>query len=120
MKTLLLVGAGSFLGGMLRFGFSMMFPVKLGDFPWNTFLINLIGCFAIGMVYGITSKLSTPNEYKLFLATGLLGGFTTFSAFSLESISMVRNGDIYYALMYVLGSITLGLGLTGLGLYVYR
>lgn len=110
MKILLAVGLGSFIGGIARYLLSLPLPIKLGThFPWATFAVNILGCFAIGLVYAIFEKGLISTEWRLFLATGILGGFTTFSAFSYETVFLFRSGLALQAGLYVVGSISLGL-----------
>lgn len=118
MKTALLIGLGSFIGGMLRYGVSLIQKEFAGNFPWATLSVNLIGCFLIGIVYGWSSKGNTDTIWQLFLTTGILGGFTTFSAFSLETVNMFRSGQTGFALLYILISVLVGLLATLIGLKV--
>lgn len=86
------------------------------SFPVSTFAVNLIGCFAIGLLWGMESARATMGEgTRAFLMVGLLGGFTTFSAFGLESFDLVRQGRIDIALLYSGGSMLGGILAVGLG-----
>ena len=110
MKLIFIIGAGSFIGGVFRYLISLLIQSKSTSlFPLHTLLVNIIGCFLIGIVFGVFDKALISNEWKLFLATGILGGFTTFSAFSIETLNLLREGSIYYALLYILASVLLGL-----------
>ena len=110
MKIILAIGAGSFIGGVFRYLLSVLIQTKTTThFPLGTLAVNIIGCFFIGIVIGFFDKGQISNEWKLFLATGLLGGFTTFSAFSIETFALFREGQAGYALLYVLASVLLGL-----------
>ncbi len=116
-----MVGAGSFLGGIFRYLCS--FPLHEKDpnaFPWWTLGVNILGCLLMGLLFGFAERWNLPKEWKLFFAVGLLGGFTTFSAFSYETITMLNNGQYTYAISYVLSSVLLGLTATVLGLYSVR
>jgi len=73
-----------------------------------TLIVNIIGCFFIGIVFGLFDKGQISNEWKLFFATGVLGGFTTFSAFSSETFVLFRDGYVSYALLYISASVLLG------------
>ena len=107
---ILVIGAGSFIGGVFRYLISLLIQAKTSSsFPLHTLAINIIGCFFIGIVFGLFDKAIISNEWKLFLATGILGGFTTFSAFSVETITLLREGYIGYTLLYILCSVLLGL-----------
>lgn len=83
---------------------------------WHTVLINLIGCLVIGIATAIISKMAAPNIYNRLIVTGMLGGFTTFSAFSLHPIQMMRQGMIAQAIAYVAITVIGGLLLCWLGL----
>ncbi len=120
-KILLLIGTGSFIGGVLRYLVSFPFMHKYPHgFPWGTLLVNILGCLVIGLLYGYAERWHFPKEWRLFLATGLLGGFTTFSAFSNEAVTLFQNGQSTYAITYVVASILVGLTATFLGLMVMR
>jgi CrcB protein len=117
----LLIGAGSCIGGMLRFGLSQWIQTKTGAvFPYGTLGVNLLGCFLIGLVFGWSERTAIPQEWRLFLTTGLLGGFTTFSAFSNETVGMLRSGWYTAAALYVLGSVLPGIGATFGGYWVSK
>lgn len=117
MKILFTIGVGSFIGGVLRYLFSSLMQTRVDtSFPWGTMIVNLTGCFLIGLCYGLAEKNNLSSEMVMFLTTGLLGGFTTFSAFSNETISMFRDGQMFSALIYVAISVVVGLSLTFLGL----
>ena len=120
MKLILLVGAGSFLGGIFRYLLSSNVEGRTTQFPFGTFLVNLIGCFCIGCLLGIIERWQWGTEWRLFLITGLLGGFTTFSAFSAETLLLIKTGNVSTAIFYVLGSIILGVGLAFLGSWIFR
>ncbi len=112
-----MVGSGSAIGGIMRFligkGLMQFFQYP---FPLGTFLVNITGSFLIGLIYasyGKTGNLSPAT--LLFLATGICGGFTTFSAFSYENILLMRNGQYLLSIIYITGSVFLGLLATLLG-----
>ena len=113
MKLILAIGAGSFIGGIFRYLLSLLIQAKItGIFPLGTLIVNIIGCFFIGIVFGIFDKGQISNEWKLFLATGVIGGFTTFSAFSIEAFTLFREGYVGYGLLYILTSVLIGLLIT--------
>ncbi|HVS96309.1 MAG TPA: fluoride efflux transporter CrcB [Puia sp.] len=108
---LLLIGAGGAIGSMCRY-LMTIFVTRFVTipFPMGTFLVNVSGCFLIGLLYGIAARYAWLNlEWRLFLITGICGGYTTFSSFSYESISLIRQGDYGYFFTYVIGSVLLGL-----------
>ena len=120
-KILLLVGAGSFIGGVCRYLISIPFLHKYPNgFPWGTLLVNILGCLLIGLLYGYAERLNLSKEWRLFMATGILGGFTTFSSFSNETVTLYNQGHYTQAAAYVLASVIIGIGATFLGLYLMR
>jgi len=113
MKLIFLIGTGSFIGGVLRYLLSLLILSKTTYlFPFSTLAVNITGCFVIGLFMGVCIKVQIPQAWELFLTTGILGGFTTFSAFSNESIFLFRAGYAGYALLYILSSVFLGLLVT--------
>ena len=111
MKAILIIWLGGGIGSVLRYlvqlGINRLVTVT---FPAGTFLINITGCFAIGLLYGLASKYSALTlEWRLFLITGLCGGYTTFSSFSYEGISLFRQGNYSYFILYVVLSVVVGL-----------
>lgn len=116
MQQFFIVGIGSFLGGGLRYLISVFFNQKVNpDFPYATLSVNLFGCLLIGVFYGLFEKSLINNDWKLLLTTGLCGGFTTFSAFSIESLQLIKQGNLIAMLIYILISIVIGITLTYAG-----
>ena len=119
LKTLLLVGAGGFLGSIGRYLGSLYGNrlIPSDGFPFGTFLVNILGCFLIGLIYGLAEKHDwvTP-EARLFLATGFCGGFTTFSTFSHESFTLLNNGQHTHFVLYISLSVLIGIALAFAGL----
>jgi CrcB protein len=116
MKLFIAIGAGSFLGGILRYFFSQSMQTRMPyTFPVGTLGVNIIGCLFIGLLFGLSERSTLGQEWRIFLATGLCGGFTTFSAFSVETFALMRDGQYSIALGYVSASIVLGLIATFLG-----
>jgi CrcB protein len=121
MKILFAIGTGSFIGGILRYLLSQFVQSKfLSAFPFGTLIVNIIGCFLIGMVFGLTDRGALTPEWRLFLATGLIGGFTTFSAFSLETVGLLRDGQLLYATAYIVGTVIIGLLATFIGISIIK
>lgn len=114
MKEILLVGAGSFAGGVLRYLVSLMIKWSGSGFPWATFTVNILGCLLIGLLWGWGSRSLSP-QLVLLLSVGLCGGFTTFSTFSKESLMLLQGGSWLMFALYVGGSIALGIGATAIG-----
>jgi CrcB protein len=116
MKILLLIGTGSFIGGIFRHLLSQFIQTKLlSTFPFGTLVVNIIGCFAIGLVFALSERTNITLEQRVFFATGICGGFTTFSAFSNETFGLLRNGQFWYATVYIAASVLLGIFATFIG-----
>lgn len=108
------MGLGGAAGSMLRYGMYLLFPVK--DFPLATLIVNIIGSFIIGVVIALSIKdAAFLNNWKLFLATGICGGFTTFSAFSAENMSLLQNQKYLMAVAYITISMVAGIAAAWLG-----
>ncbi|HEX4877698.1 MAG TPA: fluoride efflux transporter CrcB [Chitinophagaceae bacterium] len=122
IKNILLVGLGGGAGSILRYLCQRWFAaVYSHSFPWGTFAVNITGCFLIGIIWGITFRTFDSNEHwKLFLMTGICGGFTTFSAFTLEGIGLLRENKTGLFFLYVAGSVIAGLALTLIGMKLTR
>lgn len=114
LKILLAIGSGSFLGGISRYLLSRAVQNSVvSAFPYGTMWINIFGCFLIGLLFGLSERGSlTSNKLRLFLTVGFCGGFTTFSAFSLENMTMLRDGSFLHFTLYASLSIFLGLAAT--------
>jgi fluoride exporter len=113
-KNFLLVGLGGALGSMLRYAAYLLVNTK--HFPAATLVVNIMGSFIIGLVLALSVKEEVfLNNWKLFLATGICGGFTTFSAFSAENVALLQSGKLAVALLYIVISIVLGIGAAWLG-----
>ena len=123
MNSYLLVFLGGGLGSMLRFGTYRLARLWLPpEFPWGTFAVNVIGGFAAGLVTGWLASRSggDPDKVALFLMTGVLGGFTTFSAFSVDAVMLFQKGQQVSALLYVLASVLLSIAGVVAGLMCVR
>jgi CrcB protein len=117
MLNLVLVALGGGLGAASRFGVSLAVPARVDGWPWATFSINIAGSFLIGLLAGwLATKGEDGEPWRLFLGVGVLGGFTTFSAYSLETMRMIERSDWAGAAAYALGSVVAGLVAVGIGM----
>lgn len=117
----LLVFVGGGLGAVARHGINRAGLALLGPgFPWWTLAVNVAGSFLIGLLAGLFGAWETGHNMRLFLITGVLGGFTTFSAFSLDALTLWERGSFQEAGLYVLGSVILSLLAAAVGLMVTR
>jgi CrcB protein len=117
LKILFIIGSGSFIGGVARFLTTRFVQnLTVSAFPFGTFMVNIIGCFLIGLFYGISDRGNLMNdEWRIFLTVGFCGGFTTFSTFSNENLSMLRDGNFFFVALYAGLSVFIGLMATYLG-----
>lgn len=122
LKSLLIVGTGSFIGGAMRYLLSMFMRNICGQgFPWGTLAVNLLGCLLFGIVFGMFSKnSSTDSALYLLLTTGVCGGFTTFSTFAHESVQMLQHGNTSGFIGYVATSVIAGFALIALGYWMAK
>ena len=122
MPTVLWVALGGALGSAARYGVNIWSGRLLGsDFPWHTFIVNVVGCFAMGVLVELMAlKLNVGNETRAFLTTGILGGFTTFSAFSIDFALLVERKSYGAAVAYGAGSVALSLIAVFAGLSLVR
>lgn len=122
MQAYLLVGIGGALGAAARYGAQSWIGSLANGFPTATFLINILGSIAMGLLVGVLAK-TTPqyqNEIRLFVAVGIFGGFTTFSSFSLDAITMIERGDVLLASVYIVGSVILSVAGLWMGMLAIR
>jgi len=122
MNTLFAVAAGGALGASARYltGAAALRLIGPG-FPWGTLTVNILGSFVMGLLIALFAfKLNVSGEVKSFLTTGVLGGFTTFSAFSLDAALMWERGEAGTAAIYVVASVVLAIGALFAGLWLVR
>ena len=114
--------AGGGIGAVLRFGMALVVDQRLpASFPWGTFAVNAVGCLLIGVVATLADEAELVSPMlRLFLVSGLLGGFTTFSTFGLESWQLLEDRQLALAAGYVLGSVAAGLAGVVLGVVATR
>jgi len=119
-KNLVLIFIGGGVGSIMRYlvSFFSQKLINIGGFPLGTLLVNVIGCFLIGL---LTSQITKIDEsLRLLLVTGFCGGFTTFSAFSSESIVLYQNENYFLMILYIFVSLILGLTAVLMGSYLMK
>jgi fluoride exporter len=111
LKTLLYIGIGSFLGGIARYLMSRAVQNSIASaFPYGTMAVNLLGCLLIGFIFGISERTNILNdEWRIILTVGFCGGFTTFSTFANENMTLLRDGNFISFALYTGLSVFLGL-----------
>lgn len=117
IKLLFIIGTGSFLGGIARFLTSRFIQnTVISAFPYGTFVVNIIGCFLIGLFYGLSERGNFMTaEWRMFLTVGFCGGYTTFSTFANENVALLRDGNVFYFALYTGLSVFIGILATYLG-----
>lgn len=122
MPTILWVALGGAIGSAARYSVNVWSGRLIGvEFPWHTLMVNVLGCFVMGALVELMAlKLNVSNDTRAFLTTGILGGFTTFSAFSLDFAFLVERKSYGLAGAYAAGSVLLSLAAVFAGLYLVR
>lgn len=100
--VLAVIALGGGVGAVSRYGVSLLLPTAPGHFPWGTFLINVLGCFLIG---GLMVRWGQRPLLRPFLGVGILGGFTTFSTYAVETHALMTPGDMPLAMAYLFGTL---------------
>jgi CrcB protein len=122
--TYLIVFLGAGIGGALRHGTNVACARLWGTaLPWGTFTVNLAGCFAMGVIaswLAFEDGEMWSQHLRLLLTTGVLGGYTTFSAYSLDAVLLYERGQLGFALLYALGSVGLSIAALFVGLLIVR
>ena len=117
----LLVALGGAIGATFRYGTGVLLIKPTGLFPWTTWWVNIFGCFLAGVFFAFSQKYpALQTEVRLFLMVGILGGFTTFSSFGLETFQLLRQGQSALAFSYALSSLIIGVIVLGLGYYLFQ
>lgn len=121
MIKVLLIAAGGAAGTLLRYWISgYAYKIGGGDFPWGTLVVNLIGAFFIGLLWGLTAQSALSSQFRAMIFIGLFGGFTTFSTFALESFNLLKDQQIRNAFYYIVASNIAGIMLVFAGLILAR
>ena len=109
LPVVIFVGAG--LGGVARFALSQWVQASAdAEFPYGTLVVNVSGSLVLALLYGVLESTAAAPEWRAFLGIGVLGGYTTFSTFSYETVRLMQDGDWGRAVLYVLASVVLSLG----------
>lgn len=115
----ILVACGGAIGASLRYGIGLWITPSQTGLPWATWIINVVGCGLAGVFFAISMKYPVlQHETRLFLMVGILGGFTTFSSFGLETFQLLRQDQIMIASVYAISSVIIGVCVLGMGYYL--
>ena len=122
IRTILFIGLGSFAGGVSRYLLSHFIQnATTTSFPLGTLIVNILGCFVIGILYGIFDKGGLMNsDLRLFLTMGFCGGFTTFSTFMAENVALLKGNNLFYLSMNLTASILIGFLMLFLGTLIIK
>jgi len=108
-EILAVIAVGGAIGACARYGATVLWPVSPGTFPWTTFWINVLGCAALGLLMVLVTERAAPHPLvRPFLGTGVLGGFTTFSTYTVDAQQLLIHGHVGTALLYL--AVTLAAG----------
>lgn len=118
MIRFLLIFIGGGLGSVVRFALARCVQFSTGTFfPWGTLVVNIVSCFVLGFTLGLfNQKILSNADTRLFIGVGFCGGFSTFSTFSLETVELIKTGEMFYALLYIALSIIACLAFILLGM----
>ena len=122
MNRFLLISIGAVLGANARYLVSLWAAGRFGaDFPYSTLIVNVTGSFALGLLVGLLSgRLALPEELRFLIGIGFLGAYTTFSSFSVETMTLLREQSAWYALLNVMANNVVGILAAFLGLFIAR
>ena len=121
MQQVLLIAVGGSLGAVARYGLStFVYHATTETFPWGTLVVNLTGSFLIGVFIELFDTSIIPSEWRSFITIGFLGAYTTFSTYSLETVNLLRDGELRLATFNVVGSNLLGIIFVVFGIYSSR
>ncbi|MGH3986956.1 MAG: fluoride efflux transporter CrcB [Actinomycetes bacterium] len=119
--VLLAVACGGLIGSLARYGVGQWLPTQKHGFPWSTFLINVSGALLLGILVVLLLQRFPPNRYAgAFFGTGVLGAYTTFSTYMVETVLLAQDGYVARATAYLLGSLVVGLLASWLGIVIGR
>lgn len=117
--NIMIIAFGGALGTLIRYAMSTLNQRGiLGSLPLGTLIVNVTGSFLIGLVWGLSERYAMSPTLRLFLMVGVLGGYTTFSSFSLETLTLVRNSQYVMAMLNTVGAIVMGLAAVSVGYWL--
>lgn len=121
-KYIILVGIGGAAGSIARYVMSTYFSRQFpSTFPYGTFAVNILGCLVIGVLFGLSERFSWfTGDWRIFLATGFCGGFTTFSSFAAENVQLLQQSNYLSFALYSIASFALGLIAVFMGLWLTK
>jgi CrcB protein len=116
------IGIAGFVGAVARYRVDRWITYRLrGSFPWGTLLVNLTGCFIVGVIISIfAERVAVNSDLRAALTVGFVGAYTTFSTFAYQTLTLSENGNIDLAILYVLGSLVPGVAAVWLGILIGR
>ena len=121
MFKILAISSGGAIGALMRYYGSLLFSnLSKGIFPYGTMFVNLSGAFIIGLLWGIAEKGIISPNIRFFIFTGILGAFTTFSTYSLETVNLLRDNEIKFAILNIIVSNISGIVLTFIGYIICK
>ena len=120
IKNLLIVGLGGAIGAMMRYGATLLCNAIHWSSNLGTFLVNIIGSFAMGLLIGLSEANSSQTSWLLMATVGICGGFTTFSTFSMQSVSLLQQGKYSMAVLYILGTVLVCIVMTAIGYWIMK
>lgn len=121
MQHLIFIALGGMTGALARYGLSRLVQLSVNEiFPWGTLFVNLSGSLAIGVFFEMFDRAAVPSDLRSFITIGFLGAYTTFSTYSLETINLLREGEIRLCLTNVILNNILGLLLVIIGMYAAK
>jgi len=120
LDMLAVIAVGGALGALARYALYLAMPTRAGHFPWGTFLTNVSGSAALGLLLVVVDRLTAHRYVRPFLGTGVIGAYTTFSTYAVEADLLIRDGHPGLAAGYVFGSLVAGLAAVWLGIVTGR
>ena len=120
IRNILIVGLGGAIGAMMRYGVTLICNAIQWSSDLGTFLVNIIGSFAMGLLVGWSEANSTQTSWLLMATVGICGGFTTFSTFSMQSLSLLQQGKYSMAVLYILGTVMVCIVMAAIGYWIMK